>query len=88
MRGIEYQAARVAENPNFSLNPETTRDLMKEKSVDLMTGIIKFFNSALLCFCRNFFGMLLSSVKLMTNSQSFENNSQRTGNLRRREQDA
>jgi hypothetical protein len=29
---------------------------MKEKSIDLMTGIVNFFNSALLFYNHNFFG--------------------------------
>jgi hypothetical protein len=29
---------------------------MQEKSIDLMTGIVTFFNSALLYYSRDFFG--------------------------------
>ena len=56
LRRIEYQAARIAENQNFDLNIESTRNLMREKSIELMTGIVKFFDSALLYFGHQFFG--------------------------------
>jgi hypothetical protein len=52
---IEYQSARLAENPNFELDLDITRDLMKEKSINLMTGIVEFFDAALLYFNDNFF---------------------------------
>ena len=56
---IEYEATRVALNPNFDLTGDSTqRNLMREKSIDLMTGIIKFFTSALIYFNYNFFGSL------------------------------
>jgi len=58
LRRIEFQSARIANNPNFDLNLEATRDLMKEKSIDLMTGIVQFFNSALLYYNHHFFGHL------------------------------
>ena len=54
LRRIEYQAARLAENPRVNLNWISERDLMCEKSTDLMTGVVKFFNSALLCFSQDF----------------------------------
>lgn len=56
LRRIEYQSARIAGNPNFDLNSKSTRNLMKEKSIDLLTGIVNFFNSALLFYNHNFFG--------------------------------
>jgi len=56
LQRIEYQCARVTENPNFDLNSESTRSLMKEKSMELLTAIVKFFNSALLYYSNNFFG--------------------------------
>lgn len=56
LKGISYQAARVAQNPHVDLNSETTRDLMREKSIDLMTAIVKMFNCALIYFNRQFFG--------------------------------
>jgi hypothetical protein len=59
LRRIEYQCARIAENPNFDLGLEITRDLMKEKSIDLMTGIVEFFDSALLFYNSKFFGNLI-----------------------------
>lgn len=48
LRRIEYQATRVVENPNFDLNRENNQGLLRQKSIDLMTAIIKFFNSFLL----------------------------------------
>jgi hypothetical protein len=48
LRRIEYQSARLAENPNFDLELDITRDLMKKKSIDLVTGIVEFFDAALL----------------------------------------
>jgi hypothetical protein len=62
LRRIEYQAARVAQNPNFDLNLESTRNLMQEKSLDLMTGIVRFLNFALIYFNHNFFANLLKSI--------------------------
>ena len=59
LKRIEYQAARIAENPNFDLDSESTRDLMKEKSIDLMIAMVRFFNSALLYFKHDFFGWSL-----------------------------
>ena len=60
LKRIEYQAARVSENPNFDLNSESTRNLMKEKSIDLMTAIVKYFNSALLYYSHDFFSNFFS----------------------------
>jgi len=56
LRNVEYQTSRLVTNPNFNLRIETIRTLMQEKSTDLFTGIIQFFNSALLYFCPSFFG--------------------------------
>ena len=56
LKRIEYQSARIAQNPNFDLNGASTRNLMQEKSIDLMTAIVTYFNSALLYYSRDFFG--------------------------------
>jgi hypothetical protein len=59
LQSIEFQAARVAQNPNFDLASDLTqRNLMREKSIDLMTGIVKFFTAALIYFNHSFFGLL------------------------------
>lgn len=57
LRYIEFQEALVADNPNYDSNPDVTQNLFKEKSTDLLSGIIKFFNSALLYLSGGFFGM-------------------------------
>ena len=58
LKRIEFQAAILADNPKYlTLDLESTQDLMNEKSTDLMTAIIKFFNAALNYFARGFFGM-------------------------------
>jgi hypothetical protein len=57
LKRIEYQSARIAENPNFDLNLESTRNLLSEKATDLMTAMVKFFDSVLLYYNQSFFGM-------------------------------
>jgi hypothetical protein len=59
LRRVEYQLARVAENPSFDLNSESTRITLQYKSIDLMTALIKFFNSFLLYSEHSFFGIAL-----------------------------
>jgi hypothetical protein len=59
LKRIEYQTARLAENPNFDLDMEITHSLMQKKSIELMTAVIEFFNSALLYFSRDSFGQSL-----------------------------
>jgi len=56
LEGIEFQAARLAENPNFDMNLGSTRNLMKKKGINLLTAIVKFFNSTLLYLNQSFFG--------------------------------
>jgi len=56
LRRIEFQSARIVENPNFDFNADSTRNLMKEKSIELLTAIVEFFDSALLYYNHNFFG--------------------------------
>jgi len=56
MRRIEYQSARVAENPNFDFNSTSTQDLMREKSIELLTAVIEFLDSALLYYNQAHFG--------------------------------
>jgi hypothetical protein len=60
LRRVEFQAAILADNPNYDLDLESTQKLVNEKSTDLMTAIIKFFDSALIYFSHNFFGSILS----------------------------
>lgn len=50
MRRIEFQAALLADNPNYNLDLQVTQNLLKEKSTDLLSAVIKFFNSALIYF--------------------------------------
>jgi hypothetical protein len=57
LRYIEFQAALVADNPNYDLDLDVTQNLLTEKSTDLLSAIIKFFNSALLYLSGSFFGM-------------------------------
>jgi len=53
---LEFQAALIADNPNYDLNSVSTRDLVQEKSRDLMTAAVRFFNNALVCFSKSFAG--------------------------------
>ena len=53
---IEFQATRLTHNPNYNLKLGDSIDLLQSKAVDLLTGIITFFNSALIHFNRCFFG--------------------------------
>jgi hypothetical protein len=55
----------LADNDNYDLGLESTQRIMEEKSADLLTVIIKFFNSALIYFSKDFFGKL---VKVRTNN--------------------
>jgi hypothetical protein len=45
----------LANNPNYDLDLEKTQALLEEKSTDLMSAIIRFFNSSLVYFSRGFF---------------------------------
>ena len=47
LKRIEYQAARLSCNPNFNLMTQPTRDIMYEKSLGLLTAIIKFLECVL-----------------------------------------
>lgn len=53
---IEYQAARVAENPNFDRMSPSKRNFMRERGIHLITAIIKFLDSALAYFSQGFLG--------------------------------
>jgi hypothetical protein len=64
LRRIEFQAAIIADNPTYDLNAESTRNLVEEKSRDLMTAIVRFFDSALIYFSRHFVGMLRKICRL------------------------
>src|SRR5437762_2305517 len=56
LRRIEFQAARIVENPSLCFRLDTTQGLMQEKSIDLLTAIVTYFNSVLLYFSHDFFG--------------------------------
>ena len=57
LRRIEFEAALLADNPHYDLSDSgSPRNLVQEKSTDLMTAIIFFFNSSLIYFRKNFFG--------------------------------
>ena len=55
LKRIEYQAERVATNPNISTNTEAARHHLQMKSSQLMNSIIQFFNAYLLHFNKNLF---------------------------------
>ena len=44
---------------------------MREKSIDLMTAIVEFFNSALIVFNRSFFGKIQVFLLLIFEAQYF-----------------
>ena len=54
LRRIECQAERIAYNRNYDQMPEQDRQRIQKKGIDLMTAIIRFFNSALCYFSYNF----------------------------------
>lgn len=54
LRRIEFEASLLADNPNYDLVLDTTH--LEEKSTDLISAIIRFFNSALVYFSKDFFG--------------------------------
>lgn len=58
---VEYQAARLGGNPHFNLTKDSFNNHMRDKSIDLMTAIVLFFDSALVYFQSNVFGMSLIS---------------------------
>jgi hypothetical protein len=55
---IQFHADRIAANPNFDVIPDSSRNLVQRKGIDLMTSIINFLNSALLYFSKGFGGYL------------------------------
>ena len=59
LRRFEYQASRIS---SIDLTVESTRTLMHEKSLDLLTAIVKYLNGALLYFNSNFFGKPLRDL--------------------------
>jgi hypothetical protein len=46
----------VADNPSYDLDLEITQNILKEKSMDLMCAVIKYFNSALVYLSKGFLG--------------------------------
>jgi hypothetical protein len=63
LRRIEFQAALLADNPSYDLDLETTQNLLKEKSTNLMSAMFKFFNSALVYLSRGFLGELSCFIR-------------------------
>jgi hypothetical protein len=57
----EYQAARI-ENNNFDSMSSNTVDIVREKSVALMTGIVEYLNHSLIYFSRNLSGECTSEI--------------------------
>jgi len=55
LRRVEFQAAMLAENPKYDLTADSTRNLIGEMSIELMTAIVCFFDCALTYFGRNYF---------------------------------
>lgn len=53
---VEFQASILAENPKYDLAADSTRNLIGEMSIGLMTAIVCFFDCALTYFGRNYFG--------------------------------
>jgi hypothetical protein len=66
LRRIEFLAALITENSTYDLNSEMTRNLVEEKSRDLTTAIVRFFNGALIYFSGTFPGNLVKSIALGT----------------------
>lgn len=66
LRRIEFQAVRIVENPSLKLRLDTTQSLMQEKSIDLLTAIVTYFNSSLIYFSRDFFGEI-NSMSVVNN---------------------
>ena len=54
LRRVQFEASLLADNPDYDLVLDTTH--LKEKSTDLISAIIRFFNSALVYFSKDFFG--------------------------------
>lgn len=61
---IEFQAARLARNPNLDKMSDSNRNLMREKGVHLITAIVRFLNTALLYFSQGVTGMSLLPLSL------------------------
>jgi hypothetical protein len=57
-------AAILADNPRSDCGLMATDILLQEKSTDLMAAIIRYFNSALIYFRQDFFGILLQELLL------------------------
>ena len=64
LRRIEYQASRIS---TIDLTVESTRTLMQEKSLDLMTAIVKYLNGALIFFNSSFFRKPLCDLLIQGN---------------------
>jgi hypothetical protein len=80
---IERQAARVFENPNLDAANPPGR--LQERGVDLLTSVIKYFNSAFQYFLNGLFGTVTTILWFTLRSQLFEINFQGHRTVRRRE---
>jgi hypothetical protein len=62
LRRIEFEAALIANNPKYHVEfDDGMPNLLREKSTDLMSAIITFFDSALIYLSNGFFGRVGSS---------------------------
>ena len=84
LRRIEFQAALLADNPNYDLDSEKSLNIIEEKSTDLMSAIIIYFNSSLIYFRKNFFRMFLCIFGLTLDREPHEFSCGRPSALRRR----
>jgi len=62
LKQIEFQACRISDNRNFTEMAKGNRTHIHEKGIDLMTGILKFFNCSLNYFSRSNVGNLWNTV--------------------------
>jgi len=60
LKRIEYQTARLVELSNIENIMVSQRNLLQEKSLDLMTAIVKYFDSTLLFRTSGLFRMALT----------------------------
>jgi hypothetical protein len=59
LKRIEFQAARVANNPNLEAVSPSSRSIMQKRSIGLMIAIVRFLSSSLLFFSRSLSGLQL-----------------------------
>lgn len=66
---IEYQASRIAENCDFERVSDRQSLAIKQKSCQLLVGVIEFFNNALSYFGQSF-GRILG-IEIITNAKKW-----------------